>query len=175
MHSAIYCKRYHFLHVRLANIRQIVTHRVGEGQTNSHFHIFSMAVKTDLTSVESTSAISGKIPVPFDPEIPRMRIVPITVFIIYDVSHKTGFAIASPHVLLQYVDFGNDLSICFVLGRARLCDRTDYTPPGFSVDGIFQTSLLEWVAISFSRESSPPRGRTCISCVSCTAEGFFTP
>lgn len=59
-----------------------------------------MAVKTDSTSVESTSAISGKIHVPFDPEIPLMRIVLITVFIIYDVSHKTGFAIASPHALL---------------------------------------------------------------------------
>ena len=38
-------------------------------------------------------------------------------------------------------------------------------PPGSSVHGILQASTLEWVAISFSRGSSPPRDRTCISCL----------
>ena len=109
-----------FLHVRLANIKQITTHHVGEGQTNSHFHIFSMAGKTDLTSVESTSAKSGKIHVPFDPEIPLMRIFPITTFIIYDISHTTGFTIAFPHALIQYLDFGNNLSTCLVLSHVQL-------------------------------------------------------
>ena len=31
-----------------------------------------------------------------------------------------------------------------------LCDPTDYSLPGFSVQGIFQARVLEWVAISFS-------------------------
>ena len=31
-----------------------------------------------------------------------------------------------------------------------LCDPMDYKPPGFSVHGIFQARILEWVAISFS-------------------------
>ena len=35
-------------------------------------------------------------------------------------------------------------------------------PPGFSVCGIFQAGIPEWVAISFSTESSRPRDRTCI-------------
>ena len=35
-----------------------------------------------------------------------------------------------------------------------LCDPVDYSPPGFSVHGIFQARILEWVAISFSRRSS---------------------
>ena len=39
------------------------------------------------------------------------------------------------------------------------------SPPGPSVHGISQVRILEWVAISFSRESSWPRGWTCISCV----------
>ena len=30
------------------------------------------------------------------------------------------------------------------------------SPPGSSVHGIFQARILEWVAISFSRGSSPP-------------------
>ena len=35
--------------------------------------------------------------------------------------------------------------------------------PGFSVHGIFQTRVLEWVAISFSRRSSQPRDWTRVS------------
>ena len=37
------------------------------------------------------------------------------------------------------------------------CDPTDCSLPGSSVHGIFQAILLEWVAISFSREYCPPR------------------
>ena len=35
-----------------------------------------------------------------------------------------------------------------------LCDPTDCSLPGFSVHGIFQARVLEWVAISFSRYCS---------------------
>ena len=38
-------------------------------------------------------------------------------------------------------------------------------PPGFSDHGISQRGILEWVAISFSRESSWPRDQTCTSCL----------
>jgi len=37
-----------------------------------------------------------------------------------------------------------------------LCDPMDYSPPGSSVHGIIQARILEWVATSFSRGSSPP-------------------
>ena len=33
----------------------------------------------------------------------------------------------------------------------------DYSLPSFTVHGIFQAKILEWVAISFSRGSSGPR------------------
>ena len=46
-----------------------------------------------------------------------------------------------------------------------------YSPTGFSVHGILQTKILEWVAISFSRWSSRPRDQTQVSC---TAGRFFT-
>ena len=52
-----------------------------------------------------------------------------------------------------------------------LCDPMNCNPPDSSVHGISQSKILEWVAISFSRESSWPRDRTCISCL---AGGFFT-
>ena len=38
-----------------------------------------------------------------------------------------------------------------------LCDPMDCSPPGSSLHGIFQAWILEWVAISFSRGSFPPR------------------
>ena len=41
-----------------------------------------------------------------------------------------------------------------------LCDPTNCSLPGFSIHGIFQARVLEWVAISFSRGSSQPRDRT---------------
>ena len=43
----------------------------------------------------------------------------------------------------------------------------DYSPPGSSVYVIFQARILEWVSISFSRESSQFKDRTHVSCVSC--------
>ena len=39
----------------------------------------------------------------------------------------------------------------------------DCSPLGLSVHGIFQARILEWGAISFSRVSSQPRNRTCVS------------
>ena len=47
-----------------------------------------------------------------------------------------------------------------------LYNPMDFSPPGSSVCGIFQARILEWVAVSFSRESIQPRDRTHISCVS---------
>ena len=41
----------------------------------------------------------------------------------------------------------------------------DTSQPGFSVHGIFQTRIQEWVAISFSRGSSQPKDRTWVSCI----------
>ena len=41
-----------------------------------------------------------------------------------------------------------------------LCDPVDCSPQGSSVHGILQARILEWVAMSFSRESSQPRDRT---------------
>ena len=54
---------------------------------------------------------------------------------------------------------------------ARSCltlrDPMDCSPPDFSVHGIFQARMLEWVVTSFSKGSSPPRDQTIVSCVSC--------
>ena len=52
-----------------------------------------------------------------------------------------------------------------------LCDPVDCSPPGFSVHGILQARILEWVAIFSSRGSSWPWDWTHVSC---TAGRFFT-
>ena len=46
-----------------------------------------------------------------------------------------------------------------------LCDAMDHSPLGSSVHGILQASILEWVAMTSSRGSSPPRDRTHSSCM----------
>ena len=45
----------------------------------------------------------------------------------------------------------NESVSCSVVTNSLQPQRS---PPGFSVHGIFQGSILEWVAISFSRKSS---------------------
>ena len=47
-----------------------------------------------------------------------------------------------------------------------LCNPMDYT-----VHGILQARILEWVAVPFTRGSSQPRDRTQVSHI---AGGFFT-
>ena len=51
------------------------------------------------------------------------------------------------------------------------CNPVDCSLPGSSVHGISQAKILEWVAISFSREFSQPRGQTQVFCI---AGEFFT-
>ena len=62
----------------------------------------------------------------------------------------------------------------FVLSHVSATPWTIYSPPGSSVHGIPQTRILEWVAISYSRGSSRPRDRTCVSVCPAMAGGFFT-
>ena len=48
-----------------------------------------------------------------------------------------------------------------------LCSPVHCSPPGFSVHGILQARILEWVAMPSSRGSSRPRDQIQVSCVSC--------
>ena len=43
----------------------------------------------------------------------------------------------------------------------------DCSPPGSSVHGILQARILEWIAMSSSRESSQPRDGTHVSYIFC--------
>jgi len=54
----------------------------------------------------------------------------------------------------QYKDMGLRSESEVTQSCPTLCDPMDCSLPGFSVHGIFQARVLEWVAISFSRGSS---------------------
>ena len=61
--------------------------------------------------------------------------------------------------LPEFVTFESEVAqLCLTL-----CDPIDCSLPGSSVHGIFQTIVLEWIAISFSKGSSQPRARTQVS------------
>ena len=46
-----------------------------------------------------------------------------------------------------------------------LCDLTDCSPPDSSIHWIFQARVRKWVAISYSKGSSWPRGWTYVFCI----------
>ena len=80
---------------------------------------------------------------------------------------------------LQYSDLENSMK-CIVHGVTKsqkwqsdfhFTSLTDCSPPGSSAHGISQARILEWVAISFSREFSQSRDWTWVSWL---AGGFFT-
>ena len=61
---------------------------------------------------------------------------------------------------------GKALKVKVAHSCPTLCD-----PMGYTVHGILQARILEWVAYPFSRGSSQPRDLTRVSCI---AGGFFT-
>ena len=68
------------------------------------------------------------------------------------------------HKIKRYLLLGRKAMINLVLviqSCLTLCSPTDYSLWGSSVHGIFQTKILEWVAISFSRVNlnSPLKSR----------------
>ena len=59
--------------------------------------------------------------------------------------------------------------VVLVVLATKLCptlwDPTNCSLPVSSIHGIFQASMLEWIAISFSRRYSWPRDWTPVSCI----------
>ena len=74
-------------------------------------------------------------------------------------------------VLLTVIHTKYHLSFFLVQVKvAQLCP-THCNPKHYTVPGILQARILEWVAIPFSRRSSQPRDGTKVSHI---AGGFFT-
>ena len=77
---------------------------------------------------------------------------------------------------LCYTAETNTVCVCAKLLQSclTLCNSVGRSLPGSSVHGILQARIVEWVAMPFSRRSSPPRDRTPMSQSPALAGGFFT-
>ena len=78
------------------------------------------------------------------------------------------------HICSKYnTDFLVFLPLVYLVTQLclSLWDSVGCSPPGSSVHGILQARILEWVSITFSRESSQPRDQTFVSSI---AGKFFT-
>ena len=59
----------------------------------------------------------------------------------------------------------NKVKVLFIQSYLTLCIPMDSSLPGFSALGISQASILERVAIPFSKRSSQLRDQTSVSCI----------
>ena len=80
-----------------------------------------------------------------------MGYTPIQMFLLLKKNFK--WCIAAALSLIHFV----------TLSCQSLCDPVDCSLPRFSVHGIFQARVLEWVAVSFSKGSSGPRDQNRVS------------
>ena len=57
------------------------------------------------------------------------------------------------------------MCVCVLVAESclTLCKPRDCSPPGASTHRLLQARILEWVAIPFSRGSSPPKDQTHVS------------
>ena len=67
--------------------------------------------------------------------------------------------------LFWFLHYNNRVCVLVTHSCLTLCDPMDCSSPGSSVHGILWASILERVAIAFSRDSSLPRDQTRVSCI----------
>ena len=94
--------------------------------------------------------------------------------ILYQLSYQGspwGWGAHSDFSITRWHPWGSEHS-CMLSHNWRFATPwTVCSLPGSLVHGIFQTRILEWVAISFSRWSSQPRDWTRVSCIA--GRGFI--
>ena len=90
-------------------------------------------------------------------------------------SAQSHFDSESSFVLVLTGPWFPSALLCCAQTRLTFCNPMDYSPPGSSVHGNLQARILERVAISSSRRSSPRRDRTHVSCVSCLGRHLGSP
>ena len=101
-----------------------------------------------------------------------------------DMDQLTGSKLGKEYIKAvychpAYLTYMQSVCVCVcvcvcTLSHTWLFATPPTVPTGSSDHRIFQSRILEWVAISFSRGSSRPRNQTHISCISCIGRKFFT-
>ena len=89
------------------------------------------------------------------------------IFVFWMLSFKPTFSLSSFTFIKMWLHLEIwPLRRCLrAQSYLTLCHPMDCSPPGFSVHGILQASILEWVAISFSKGSSQPKDQNHISSI----------
>ena len=77
------------------------------------------------------------------------------------ISPRTPLSIT--HTTSPNIKIPHQSSMCYAVFSPS--NPKDCSPPGSSVQGIFQTRMLKQVAISYSKGSSPSGNQTCVSFV----------
>ena len=87
------------------------------------------------------------------------RFFPISICIHYNKIRK-GMHLVCSFILQISRGYSEVAQSC-----PTLCNPIHCSLPDFSIHGIFQARVLEWVAFSFSRGSSRPRDQTQVFCI----------
>ena len=82
----------------------------------------------------------------------------VTITLSLKVGNLQFRKINLPNVCVRAKSLWSCLTFCYPM---------DCNLPGFSVNGILQARILEWVAMPCSRGSSQPSDRTRVSYISC--------
>ena len=90
----------------------------------------------------------------------------------WDLDSSRKAALASLYHVLSLKGLCWVMCAWSVAQSCPFCNPMNCSRPGSSLHGIFQTRILEQVAIS--RGSSQPRAQTPTSCTSCFGRRFFT-
>ena len=77
-------------------------------------------------------------------------------------SRKAGWLPSGPMNCIMYMC----VRVKWLQSCPALCDPMDCSPPSFSVHGILQSKILEWVAMPSSRGSSQTKDQTRTSLLS---------
>ena len=65
-------------------------------------------------------------------------------------------AILKARTLWAHIYTNVKVEVLVTLSRPPLCDPRNHSPPGSSVHAVLQARILEWAAISFSRDLPDP-------------------
>ena len=92
--------------------------------------------------------------------------LPLSIMLITAQPNYLFTCLSSP-VPQPGCDVPECVCVCVLVTQScpTLCNPVNYSPPGYSVLEILQARIVEWVAISFSRESFQLRDRTGVSCI----------
>ena len=130
--------------ISLATISSTVLNGSGESRTFQSF-----AIKYDVSCGFFKDVLYQIVELPFyqflSVFIERLLEFVECFFYIYSLVFLINYL---SNFLIDFIELKNHSCCCLIVNLCLFCDPIDYSPPGSSVNGIFQAKILEWFAIS---------------------------